>query len=116
MIQLDFSNNDSKGEFQIWILENNRILDFLSVRKSSLSGKFPPPFYPSKYNGWLDVSYNHFGGPLEGNFWEIFPFTMCRNLSGNVFEGFIPFSIVNKCSIEALDLSSNNSQEKYQSS
>lgn len=81
-----------------------------------MSGKFHTPSYPNKNNGWLDVSYNHFGGPLEGNFWDIFPFTTCINLLGNVFEGSIPFSIVNKSSIEALDLSGNNSQEKYQSS
>lgn len=63
LIQLDLSNNDLKGEFLSWILEN-KILESLSVRKNSLSGKFPPPSYPSKYNGWLDVSYNEFGGPL----------------------------------------------------
>lgn len=73
-----------------------------------MSGKFPPPSYPSKYNGWLDVSYNEFGGPLEGNFWEIFPFTSCINLSGNAFEGPLPSSIGNKSSIEALDFSCNN--------
>ena len=71
-------------------------------------GQLHLPSYRYTDLRWLDVSDNNLDGRLQENIGKIILKLEYLNLSGNYFEGNLPFSIGDMSYLEKLDLSFNN--------
>ncbi|PSS36152.1 Protein BRASSINOSTEROID INSENSITIVE 1 like [Actinidia chinensis var. chinensis] len=105
---VDISHNSLVGTFPIWLLENNTLLEVLSLRNNSLTGPFLLPSHPNPHASIVDISGNHFDGQVPTNIGLIFPNLWILNMATNLFEGQIPPSLGDLHSLQILDLSKNN--------
>ena len=108
--EIDLSNNNLKGKFPTWLLENNTRLEFLIFKNNSFTGPFLVPYkhYLHPNIKEIDISSNSLQGPIPTNFGLIFPNLEYLDLSNNAFQGNIPSSFGNLVSLWGLDLSKNN--------
>ncbi|XP_019051724.1 PREDICTED: leucine-rich repeat receptor-like protein kinase PEPR1 [Nelumbo nucifera] len=105
---VQLSNNNLRGEFPIWLLENNTKLGYLNLTNNSFTGPLVLPSHPCLNLFSLILSNNNFFGSIPTNIGVIFPNLRILKLSQNCFEGKIPPSIGNMAWLQVLDLSNNN--------
>ncbi|XP_062155028.1 receptor-like protein 15 isoform X3 [Alnus glutinosa] len=105
---IDLSHNKLKGNFPIWLLQNNTGLRELNLRTNSFVGKFHLPPDQHKSILKMDISDNCLDGQLQENIGKITPYVKYLKLSRNHFEGYLPSSIGEMSHLEDLDLSFNN--------
>ena len=104
---VDLSHNKLKGLFPVWLLGNNKRLEFLSLKNNSFLGQFHLPLHLNSSISWVDVSKNQLEGQLQENIGKILWNLTNLDLSGNAFQGCLPSSIGNMSRLEKLDLSHN---------
>lgn len=106
---LDLSQNQLKGMFPAWLLENKTELEVLNLRNNSFAGELYVPIKSMRNLLWIDVSRNDFKGQLQNDFGRILSNSQYVNFSYNNFEGDLPSSVCSTISnLEVLDLSFNN--------
>ncbi|XP_042478734.1 receptor-like protein 15 [Macadamia integrifolia] len=108
LIKVDLSHCNLSGLLPPWLLENNKMLRFLTLRNNSLRGHFQLPSYVHSAARIIDISHNCIDGLLQEDTGNIFPNGKYLNLSVNNFEGVIPSSIGSMSYLSFLDLSNNN--------
>jgi Leucine-rich repeat (LRR) protein len=106
--RIDLSHNKLKGNFPIWLLQNNTGLRELNLRNNYFVGKFHLPPDQHKSILKMDISDNCLDGQLQENIGKITPYIKYLKLSRNHFEGYLPSSIGEMSHLEDLDLSFNN--------
>jgi Leucine-rich repeat (LRR) protein len=106
--KIDLSHNKLKGNFPMWLLQNNTGLRKLSLQNNSFVGKFHLPPDQHKSILYMDISDNCLDGQLQENIGKITPYVKYLKLSQNHFEGYLPSSIGEMSHLEVLDLSFNN--------
>ncbi|KAF5946321.1 hypothetical protein HYC85_016549 [Camellia sinensis] len=104
---VDLSHN-SVRTFPVWLLENNTRLEVFHLINCSLMGPFLLPSYPNPHAISIDISDNHFEGPIPTNIGSKFPNLLNLKTSRNLIQGHIPTSLGDMHSLEFLDLSNNN--------
>ncbi|GKV42362.1 hypothetical protein SLEP1_g49773 [Rubroshorea leprosula] len=104
---IDLSHNKLKGEFPVWLLQNNLDLKFMNLRNNSFAGQFYLPYRLGNMV-WLDLSENQFTGKLPKDVGDKLPSLQYLNLSLNHFEGALPSSLGNMHDLLGLDLAFNN--------
>ncbi|GLT99577.1 hypothetical protein SLE2022_170080 [Rubroshorea leprosula] len=104
---IDLSHNKLKGEFPVWLLQNNLDLKFMNLRNNSFAGQFYLPYRLGNMV-WLDLSENQFTGKLPKDVGDKLPSLQYLNLSLNHFEGALPSSLGNMHDLFGLDLAFNN--------
>ncbi|GLT78592.1 hypothetical protein SLA2020_501220 [Shorea laevis] len=104
---IDLSHNKLKGEFPVWLLQNNLDLKFMNLRNNSFAGQFYLPYRLGNMV-WLDLSKNQFTGKLPRDVGNKLPSLQYLNLSLNHFEGALPSSLGNMHDLFGLDLAFNN--------
>ncbi|XP_073262295.1 cuscuta receptor 1-like isoform X3 [Populus alba] len=107
---LDLTNNQIKGEFPNWLIENNTYLQELYLENCSLSGPFLLPKNSHVNFSFLSISMNHFQGQIPSEIGDRLPGLQVLFMSDNGFNGSIPFSLGNISSLQAFDLSNNSLQ------
>ncbi|XP_034906245.1 cuscuta receptor 1-like isoform X2 [Populus alba] len=107
---LDLTNNQIKGEFPNWLIENNTYLQELYLENCSLSGPFLLPKNSHVNLSFLSISMNHFQGQIPSEIGDRLPGLQVLFMSDNGFNGSIPFSLGNISSLQAFDLSNNSLQ------
>ncbi|KAG6782110.1 hypothetical protein POTOM_011498 [Populus tomentosa] len=107
---LALTNIQIKGEFPNWLIENNTYLHYLSVENCSLSGPFLLPKNSHVNLSFLSISMNYFQGQIPSKIGARSPGLEVLFMSGNGFNGSIPFSLGNINSLKGLDLANNSLQ------
>ncbi|KAJ6932481.1 LRR receptor-like serine/threonine-protein kinase [Populus alba x Populus x berolinensis] len=107
---LDLTDIQIKGEFPNWLIENNTYLHYLSLENCSLSGPFLLPKNSHVNLSFLSISMNYFQGQIPSEIGARLPGLEVLFMSGNGFNGSIPFSLGNISSLKGLDLSNNSLQ------
>ncbi|KAK7263905.1 hypothetical protein RJT34_31504 [Clitoria ternatea] len=92
---LDLSNAGIIGFIPNWFWDISSNLADFNVSHNQLQGRLPNQVVPLVVNGFLDLSFNLFEGPVPLR-------------KGNNLRGRIPPSLANCSFLEALDLGSNN--------
>jgi hypothetical protein len=105
---IDLSHNKLTGNFPMWLLQNNRGLQELSLQNNSFVGEFHLPPDQHKSILYMDISDNCLDGQLQENIGKITPYVKYLQLSRNHFEGYLPSSIGEMSHLEFLDLSFND--------
>nr|VDD23032.1 unnamed protein product [Brassica oleracea] len=108
--EVDLSNNKISGNFPTWLMENNKELQVLRLENNYLANFQLPK--STHGLGFLDVSVNKFNHLFPENIGWILPQLSIMNISGNGFQGNLPFSLSNMTEILYLDISHNNFQGK----
>ncbi|XP_013617260.1 PREDICTED: LRR receptor-like serine/threonine-protein kinase GSO2 [Brassica oleracea var. oleracea] len=108
--EVDLSNNKISGNFPTWLKENNNELQVLRLQNNYLTSFQLPN--STHGLGFLDVSVNKFNHLFPENIGWILPQLSIMNISGNGFQGNLPFSLSNMTEILYLDISHNNFQGK----
>uniref|UniRef100_J3MBT2 non-specific serine/threonine protein kinase n=2 Tax=Oryza brachyantha TaxID=4533 RepID=J3MBT2_ORYBR len=104
---IDISNNNLRGYFPSWLIENNINLSFLYLRGNSFRGPLALPLKVHNTLLWLDASCNRLRNlPMDIN--STFPNLFHLNLSRNNFHGFYPSAFRYMSSLSLLDFSYNN--------
>ena len=85
--ELNISDNNLKGKFPTWLLENNTRLEVLILRNNSFTGFFlvPDRLHPNITE--IDISSNFLQGPIPTNLGLIFPNLEYLNMADNSFQG-----------------------------
>nr|DAD30236.1 TPA_asm: hypothetical protein HUJ06_031704 [Nelumbo nucifera] len=111
---VQLSRNNLKGEFPIWLLENNTKLQSLNLANNSFTGPLVLPPHPCVNLSVLILSNNNFSGSIPTNIGVIFPnlgiLKLSQNyLSNNNLSGQIPeHLIMGSSNLAFLKLSYNN--------
>ncbi|GLT99578.1 hypothetical protein SLE2022_170090 [Rubroshorea leprosula] len=105
---IDLSHNKLKGEFPVWLMQNNSDLKFMNLRNNSFAGQLI--YLPSyqMHMVWLDLSNNHFIGKLPKDIGDKLPNLQYLNLSWNQLGGALPSSLGSMQDLFGLDLAFNN--------
>ncbi|CAL5401087.1 unnamed protein product [Camellia sinensis] len=103
-----FSLSNCGSSNLVWLLENNTRLEVFHLINCSLMGPFLLPSYPNPHAISIDISDNHFEGPIPTNIGSKFPNLLNLKTSRNLIQGHIPTSLGDMHSLEFLDLSNNN--------
>jgi len=104
---LDLANNQIKGEFPNWLIENNTYLQELYLENCSLSGPFLLPKNSHMNLSFLSISMNYFQGQIPSEIGAHLPRLEFLSMSDNGVNGSIPSSLGNISSLQVLDLSNN---------
>ncbi|THG22751.1 hypothetical protein TEA_022746 [Camellia sinensis var. sinensis] len=103
---LDLSSNSLTGSIPVWMLHN--VSSVLRLRSNMFSGNFPQGYRnDASPLVELDISCNHFEGPLPLNIDTLFPKLYNFNVSTNRLNGTIPPSLGELTNLHHLDLSNN---------
>uniref|UniRef100_A0A3N7F1T8 Leucine-rich repeat-containing N-terminal plant-type domain-containing protein n=1 Tax=Populus trichocarpa TaxID=3694 RepID=A0A3N7F1T8_POPTR len=106
---VDLSHNKFVGEpFPSWLFENNRKLNRLYLRDTSITGPLQLPQHPTPYLQTVDISGNTIHGQIARNICSIFPRLKNFLMANNSLTGCIPRCFGNMSSLEFLDLSNNH--------
>ncbi|XP_058076454.1 receptor-like protein EIX1 [Magnolia sinica] len=126
---LDLSNTTISGIIPTWFWDLTPQLFWLKLSNNQIFGQLPNPLkmwpqslyidlssnhfsgpVPCILNGArvLDLSNNQFSGPIPPNFTSTMPYLEFFSAKGNQISGTIPSSIEGMNSLTALDLSQNN--------
>ncbi|KAL3537493.1 hypothetical protein ACH5RR_000859 [Cinchona calisaya] len=125
---LDISNASISGSIPNWFWDISSNLSLLNVSLNQLEGQLPSPlkvapfadvdFSSNLFTGFIllpnvqielvDLSNNHFRGPIPQNISQIMPDLIFLALSNNELSGEIPISIGEMSSLQVIDLSMNN--------
>ncbi|XP_075646252.1 cuscuta receptor 1-like isoform X2 [Castanea sativa] len=108
LVVIDLSHNNLVGKFPTWLLENNTKLESLFLNNNSFTEPFMLPYDICHSIRNLDISDNHFQGPIPINFGLIFPNLEYLNMSKNAFQGSIPSSFGKLVFLQFLDLFENH--------
>ncbi|RDX65298.1 putative inactive leucine-rich repeat receptor kinase XIAO, partial [Mucuna pruriens] len=106
----DISGNNLEGIFPNWLLVNNPKLEVVHLNDNSFTGPFELPFdlnHKMEVTD-LDLSNNQIQGKLPQNIGFLLTHLENFDVSGNMFDGPIPDSIVEMSSLVGLFLRDNN--------
>ncbi|XP_044464359.1 receptor-like protein 15 [Mangifera indica] len=106
--EVDLSNLNLKGNFPIWLLNNNTNLKKLYLVNNSLSGPLQLPIHSHIFLKELDIFINSFHGHIPTRSGAYLPMLQTLNISRNFLNGSIPSSFGDMKSLESLDLSYNS--------
>jgi Leucine-rich repeat (LRR) protein len=109
LLFVDLSHNKFVGEpFPSWLFENNRKLNRLYLRDTSITGPLQLPQHPTPYLQTVDISGNTIHGQIARNICSIFPRLKNFLMANNSLTGCIPRCFGSMSSLEFLDLSNNH--------
>ncbi|XP_044464900.1 receptor-like protein 9b [Mangifera indica] len=100
-------NLNLKGEFPIWLLNNNTNLRNLYLVNNSLSGPLQLPNHSHMFLAGLDISINSFHEHIPNGIGTYLPMLQYLNMSRNALNGSIPSSFGDMKLLQILDLSNN---------
>ncbi|KAK8571686.1 hypothetical protein V6N12_027761 [Hibiscus sabdariffa] len=104
---VDLSCNNFSGTIPVWLLENNRKLEYLILRGNSFSGPLSLPSAPNFKISLMDISDNKLQGQISADMCSTFPRLWRLFLSKNLFEGNIPPCLGGMKFLLNVDLSNN---------
>nr|GMC73347.1 LRR receptor-like serine/threonine-protein kinase GSO1 [Ipomoea batatas] len=104
---LDLSDNNLRGGFPNWIINNNSGLLVLNLRNNSLEGQLHLQPHLNTSIISMDLSDNQLHGKLQENMGRMLPQMVFLKLSRNYFEGLVLSTFCNMSQLFMLDLSSN---------
>ncbi|XP_044464799.1 receptor-like protein 9b isoform X2 [Mangifera indica] len=100
-------NLNLKGEFPVWLLNNNTNLRDLYLFNNSLSGPLQLPNHSHMSLIGLDISTNSFHEHIPNGIGTYLPMLQYLNISRNALHGSIPSSFGDMKLLQELDLSNN---------
>jgi len=105
---VDLSHNKFIGQpFPSWLVENNRMLNRLYLRDTSVTGPLQLPQHPTPNLRTVDISDNNIHGQIARNTCLIFPRLKNFMMANNNLTGCIP-PFGNMSSLAYLDVSNNH--------
>jgi len=111
---VDFTNCKIRGEFPIWLFENNTKMETLILQNCSFMRDFHLSSCPYLNMVRVDLSNNAITGQmLSNNISSIFPNLVHLNMSINAIHGSIPYELSHLSSLDTLDLSYNQLSREY---